>query len=77
MAAYEQLTDCSRAFGLIADVRSGSLADWRYTALDSLDAIWHELDEPDDPEQTIADIETRAAALTDRIDECDCPWSTH
>ena len=153
LAALEQLWDRSRAFGLIADDRSGSLAGWGYSALDSLDAIWHELDEadahlymqhhytphqafllathtqagrnlwgpgsdldrvhelldaalprplvakallvatspdeaetllkictgdhPGDPERAVADIEAQAAALADRVDECDCPWSTN
>lgn len=43
--ALELLWDGSEAFRLIADVRTGFLADKGYLALDALDAIWHELDE--------------------------------
>lgn len=35
----------TEALRLIADQRTGSLADHGYSPLDSLDAIWHELEE--------------------------------
>ncbi|ROR89993.1 hypothetical protein [Nocardioides aurantiacus] len=42
--ALECIWNGSEAFRLIADDRSGSLADYGYSVVDSLDAIWHELD---------------------------------
>jgi hypothetical protein len=44
--AFEHLWG-TRTFVLTADVRTGSLWGHGYTAMDSLDAIWHELDDPE------------------------------
>ena len=42
--ALERIWGHGEAFRLTADERSGSLADHGYNVVDSLDAIWHELD---------------------------------
>jgi hypothetical protein len=42
--ALESIWNGSEAFRLIADERSGFLAGSGYGVIDSLDAIWHELD---------------------------------
>lgn len=44
MQALERIWN-TETFRLIADIRSGALADWGYSAVDALDAIWHELEE--------------------------------
>ena len=46
MQALECIWHQSKAWGFIIDQRTAVLADNGYSPLDSLDAIWHELDGP-------------------------------